>query len=188
VWRAFLAGLGVTIFLPLLGIHFDAENFWPFLIAYCAIGWAMLLCGRLRLLRCLPLSTGRLASVLLLMPLFSVLAIIAGCAVAQWTSLGHCLNRDSATFLIPMTGAVCLASSVMVLCSGSKDVSLIGLALGLPASMVIYDTVSNVQWPAAFWWLLGLSLMLAAFFLNRRWLRSSYAYRPSAGDSLQRRR
>ncbi|MGD0813281.1 MAG: hypothetical protein ABSA83_06735 [Verrucomicrobiota bacterium] len=66
--------------------------------------------------------------------------------------------------------------------------SLIGLALGLPASMVIYDTVSNVQWPAAFWWLLGLSLMLAAFFLNRRWLRSSYAYRPSAGDSLQRRR
>ncbi|MGP8201570.1 MAG: hypothetical protein ACLQU4_18935 [Limisphaerales bacterium] len=190
VWRAFLAGLGVTMFIRLFGIRIEGDqSCWPFLITFSATGCAVFLSsGGLRLLRCLPLSTCHLASVLLLIPLFSVLAVVAGLAVVQLTNLGHFLNRDSATFLVPMTGAVCLASSVMVLCSGSKDVNLIGLALGLPASMVICDTVSNVKWPVALWWLLGFSLMLAAFFLNRHWLRSSYSYRPSTGGFLRRHR
>ena len=187
VWSAFLFGLVFPIFLLLFKTPTsEHQNFWLCLFMYGAMGSAMLLYGGLRLLRSLPLSTSQLALALLLMPLFSILAGIAGLAVMQWINLGHFLSRDSATFLIPMTGAICIASSLIVPFGGNGKI--LAMLLALMASLVIFATISNVHWPAAFWWLLGFSLMLAAFCLNRHWLRSSYSYRPSAGDFLRRQR
>ena len=139
-------------------------------------------------MRSLPLSAGSLASNLLLMPLLSILASVAGMATLQCLHAGHFLSRDSATFLIPLTGVICFVCSFLVCDSGLQKGYVVTMALGFPAGLVIFDTIAETKWPAGFWWLLGLLLMAAAFFLHRHWLRSSYSYRPSTGDFLQRRR
>lgn len=164
----------------------DEKSDWPFLFMFGGMGGAGLFSGGVRLLRSVPLSVGHLALNLMLMPLFSILAAITGVAVIQWLNLGHFLSSDSANFLIPMTGAICFASSFMVRHSASGNGYIVAMALGFPASWVVFDTVAHVKWPAAFWRLLGLGLIAAAFFLNRHWLRSSASYRPSAASSQRR--
>jgi hypothetical protein len=188
--RAFLFGLGCTALSLVFHARLTEDNefFWPFLLAYGGIGFVTLLSGGTRLLRSLPLSVGGLAMNLLLLPILGLLASVAGVATLQCFNMVHLLTRDSATFLIPMTGAICFASSFRVRYSGFLSGSSIAMALGGLAALVIFHTVADAKWPAAFWSLLGLLLMVAAFFLNRHWLRSSYSYRPSTGDFLQRRR
>jgi hypothetical protein len=93
----------------------------------------------------------------------------------QWIGSGQLPSHYSASLMISMTGVACLAAGLVV--PFGRD----GLLLAMVASLVISETIPNVRWPAAFWWFLGFSLTLAAFFLNRRSLRSSYPYRPSSG-------
>jgi hypothetical protein len=187
LWRSFLVVLFVSAFSLIFKIHYGEDHmFWPILFAFGGVGVAGLLSGGMRLLRSLPQSAGQLALILLLMPILSILAIIAGVAIIQWINPGQFPSHYSASLMIPMAGAVCIASSLIV--PFGRDGNLLGFVLALTASLVICDTIPNLQWPAAFWWLLGFSLMLAAFFLNRHWLRSSYAYRPSTGDFLRRQR
>jgi hypothetical protein len=84
-----------------------------------------------------------------------------------------------------MAGAVCVASG-LVIRYGENGMAL-GMVLSMLALVVIFGTVEDFHWPPAFWWLLGLGLMTAAFFLNRLWFRSSGSYRPSAGSFLRGR-
>jgi len=185
VWKGFLIGLVCPTVLQVLGSGIGENEFFSAWLFVCgAMGASLLLSGGARLLRSLPLSAGRLALTLLLMPFFSILGVIAGLAINQRLTLGHFLRNDSATLLIPIAGAVGVASSFII--RFGKDGLPIMMILAMPAAVVITETVSNEQWPAAFWWLLGMCLMVAAFFLNRHWLRSSYSYRPSAGRFARR--
>lgn len=158
--------------------------FWPWLVA--ATGNKVLLGGGVRLLRTLPLSTGRVALILVLMPLCSIMAISAALGMIQCVSPGRFFDHHWLSFVIPCAGAVCIASSLQVYFG--KNGFPISMFLAILASVVISETVSNVKWPVAFWWGLGLCLIAAAFFLNRNWLRCSASYRPSTGDFLGRQR
>ena len=162
------------------------ELSWPMFLAFGTIGSDSILYGRVRLLRSLPLSSGRLAWMPLLLALVNILALLAGAAITQWITGGHYLTLSSAVFLIPMAGAVCVASG-LVIRLGDNGMAL-GAALSMLAMIVIFETVENSHWPPAFWWLLGLGLMTAAFFMNRLWFRSSGSYRPPTGSSLWRPR
>jgi hypothetical protein len=75
-----------------------------------------------------------------------------------------------------MAGAICIASSFVV--PFGIEGRVLGLMLGMLFAIVIFNIVPYTHLPAAFWWLLGLSLILASYFLNRHWLRSSASYRP----------
>jgi hypothetical protein len=181
VWRSFLGGLLVSTLWLFFKTHLSEDHSaWPYLFAFGGVGSVQRLCGGIRLLRCLPLSAGQLGLTLLLMPLLSILAIVAGVATMQWISPGQLPSHYSASLMISMTGVACLAAGLIV--PLGRD----GLLLAMLASLVISDIIPNVKWPAAFWWLLGLGLMAAAFFLNRHWLRSSASYRPSAANSQRR--
>lgn len=183
VWRGFLAGLLLSTFLLVFKVSINEDaSIWPYVFTFGGLGSVGLMCEAMRFLRTLPLSARRLALTLLFMPLFSIVPIIAGVAMIKWFNPG--LFLIPASLMIPMVGAVCCASSLMV--RFGKNGYLFAMLLGLLASEVICKTVSDVKWPAVFWWLLGLCLMAAAFFLNRHWLRSSASYRPSTGGLLRR--
>jgi len=188
VRSGFLMGLLYAGLLLVFKLRISVDNF---VLAYVfAFGGLMsfgLLSGGMRLLRSLPLSVGQLALRLSLMPLLAILGIIAGLAVIQWIKPVQFLIHYPASLMFLCAGAVCVANSFMVRYSGRDGLYLAMLFAAL-ASAVIFNTVSNVKWPAAFWWLLGLSMMAGAFFLNRHWLRSSYSYRPSTGDFSRLRR
>ena len=183
--RGFLFVLIYTTVVLALGKPGRGPNFfWPLLIAFGTMGSVALLSSGMRMLRSLPLSSGRLALTLLLMPLASILGMIAATAIAQWITRGHFLGADSAIFLIPMAGIVCITSGLAI--RYGKDGPIIAMGLAMLSSLVLAGAVSAAHWPAAFWCLLGLCLMVAAFFLNRHWLRSSYSYRPSTGGFARR--
>ena len=187
VQAGFLFGLLYSGSLLVLKLPICDDTFvLAYMFAFGGIASFRLLRGGMRLLRTLPLSTGQLALRLSLMPLFGVLPSIAGLAIIQWIKLGQSPIHDLATLVIPCAGTVCIACSFIV--PFHKAGNIIAMLLAPSASAVIVKTVSNVKWPAAFWWLLGLCLMAGAFFLNRHWLRSSYSYRPSTGDFSRRQR
>jgi hypothetical protein len=157
----------------------------PWLFAFCPLGTSVHLSGGVRLLRSLPLSAGHLALTLLLLPFLTILAMVAALGILEIVYPGHFLSPHSCSYLIPMSGTVCIASSLYLPFTGQSN-RFILMLLGMVASLVVIETVANVDLPATFWWLLGLGLMAAAFFLNRHWLRSSASYRPSAANSQRR--
>jgi len=70
LWMGFLFGLVYpAILLPLGNRSGDNQFFWPGLFAIGTVGSTLFMPGGARLLRILPLSTGRLAFIALLMPL-----------------------------------------------------------------------------------------------------------------------
>ena len=172
-------------FLLIFKIRIGEDSlFWTYLFLFGAMGTTNLLRGGMRLLRSLPLSAGQLALAVLLMPMLGILGVIVGVATIQWISLGHFPTHYSASFLIPMAGAVCASFSLIVRFGGIGCV--LAMPLAMSASVVIFETVAHANWPTAFWWLLGLGLMASAFFLNRHWLRCSESYRAATGP-FQRR-
>jgi hypothetical protein len=182
----FFLGLFCPAFLLIFRMRFgEGQFFWPWLFAFCTLASAGLLSGGARLLRSLPLSAGHLAWTLLFLPISGILGVIAALGMLEFVFPGHFFAPSPCSFLIPMAGAVCFASSLFLPFGGRGDRFAV-LPLAMLASFVIFDTVENARWPSVFWWLLGLSLIVAAFFLNRHWLRSSHSYRPSTGGIPRR--
>ncbi len=182
----FLLGLFCPAILRICKMRVGEDHFfWPWLFAFCTLASAGLLSGGARLLRSLPLSAGHLAWILLFLPISGILGVIAALGILEFVFPGHFFAPSPCSFLIPMAGAVCIASSLFLPFGGRGDRFAV-LPLAMLASFVIFDTAENARWPSVFWWLLGLSLIAAAFFLNRRWLRSSHSYRPSTGAVTRR--
>jgi len=145
----------------------------------------IIMSGGLRSLRMLPSSTARLALILLLMPLSRTTVMFAGFGLMQGLNLGHVLNNHPLSFLIPLAGVVGIGSSLSIRFGWYAFPALV--VFGAPISVLIYEAVPIVRWPAGVWWFLGAGLMVAAFFLNRYWLRASASYRAPSGDIIGRR-
>jgi len=131
-----------------------------------------------RPLRVLPLSTGRLALILWLLPLSCMLGVLVPVVLSQRLSLVRFLDQNSLSFIIPMAGVVCIASSLGIRFGKLGIGSAIG-GLLIGGMIFVFPIFGVAKWPAVFWWLPGVGLMAAAFFANRCWLRSSGSYRAS---------
>jgi hypothetical protein len=174
IWIGILMGFLVATWARIFNSSGNALSFF-YALALGSVFPVALFGGQLRLWRSLPLSTRQLAAILSLMPLASVLAMLAGLAIVWWIVPGRFLNVFFVfSCTMSMVGAICIASSFAVP-FGEAD---LGWVLAYLFAIVIINIIPYTHWPAAFWWLLGLSLILASYFLNRHWLRSSASYRP----------
>jgi hypothetical protein len=184
---------GLLLAVPVLGARFGVNPsmfgansiILPWMFAFCTLGFSDLLAGGVRMLRILPMSVGQLALILLLVPLGSILGMI--CALAAFGNIypGHLFGPHPASFLIPMGCAVCLVSTLYLPYGGPSN-RFIVLSLAMLVSFVVLTTIPDVKCPAVIWWLLGLALIVSAFFLNRHWLRRSDSYRPGGGSFSRR--
>jgi hypothetical protein len=181
--NSFVGGLIYIAALHFFNSRASEDPFlWSWLFAFCTLGSSRVLLGGPRFLRVLPLSTNQLAGNLMLFPVVSVLATIVAIVVLRWVYHGQLAGPFAPAFLIPIMGSICVVSSLHLPFSVNANKSLI-VPFGMGASIAMLNMISDTHRATTFWWIVGLCLIAAAFFLNRHYLRSSLSYRRPVGDS-----
>jgi hypothetical protein len=160
---------------------------WVFIhytLFFCSIIPALRFTQSLRPLRALPVSTSRLAFTLFLLPMANA-ALYLGLLCLVWR-LGWGLGMTGMELspIVLTVGIACLSGGV---CSrfGPKALALLAF-LGVWLLMIFVYLGERFHFPAIWFWVPGLALMVASLFLLRRWLTSSqtYRFRGEAGAAI----